>query len=178
MDELIKDAFATAGAAGDADPSPGPGPDPDSTPDEGASIGLIEVPVLADAAGHTWLLPPCRLVPGVAGDLVESADLGPALLDAVADAAREQARRVGPGRHDVAFELSVGAQPRLTSASLDGRALGGWALAEELLGVDLTSGTGGILPAPEPPPAHGHAVEARVRAVGAPCLNLGGEVRP
>ena len=137
--------------------------------------GLIEVPVLSDASGRSWLLPACRLVPGGAdGDLLESADVGAALSDSLLDAARLMARRLGPGRHDVTFAISAGSQPRLVPDSLDG-----WALAEELVGVDLASGPGtpsrtdrgqalpAALSSVQPPPASGHAVEARLRAASA-----------
>ena len=137
--------------------------------------GLIEVPVLSDASGRSWLLPPCRLVPGSAdGDLVETAEVSGALADSLLEAARQEARRLGPGRHDVTFAVSAGSQPRLVPDSLDG-----WALADELVGVDLTSGPGtslrpdhgqalpSALPSVQPPPASGHAVEARLRAATA-----------
>jgi acetyl-CoA carboxylase carboxyltransferase component/biotin carboxyl carrier protein len=140
-------------------------------------MGLIEVPVLADATGRIWVMPACRVVPGApGGDLVESTELTPALHDAVLASALDEAHRLGPGAHSLTYAIAAGTAPRRTGQPLDG-----WALAEELLGVDLAGGTGlaalpgraghahvAALPSEEPPPASGHAIEARLRAAGAP----------
>ena len=70
----------------------------------------------------------------------------------------------GPGRHDVALTVTLdpvpAAVPDDTSA---GTPLGGWALAEELLAIDLTDLGDAPLPA-----ASGHAIEARLSAADAP----------
>jgi acetyl-CoA carboxylase carboxyltransferase component/biotin carboxyl carrier protein len=131
-----------------------------------AVAGLVEVPVLSDATGRTWVLPACRVVPGApGGDLLETTELTAALHDAVLVTALDEAHRLGSGAHSPTFVITTGAVPRRAAEQLDG-----WALAEELLGVDLVASSRPMsaLPTEEPPPAAGHAVEARLRAPGAP----------
>jgi len=116
----------------------------------------MEVPALVDRAGHVWVLPATRTVPGGGGDLVETVTLDRSLSEAMTAAARA----AGAGRH--ALTMAAGAVPGPMSEPLDG-----WALAQELLGVDLPGTTGGpallVLPEEQPLPL-GHAVEARLRA--------------
>ncbi len=131
---------------------------------------VVGVPVLADGRGRTWVLPPCRVMPGSAdADLVETAELTPHLSEAVLTAALAQARALGPGAHSPTFVIEAGAAPRGADEPLDG-----WALAEELLGTDLTTGRHGpghrvdsSLPSDQPPVATGHAIVATIRATGA-----------
>jgi acetyl-CoA carboxylase carboxyltransferase component/biotin carboxyl carrier protein len=127
----------------------------------------VEVPVLVDDSGNAWALPACRSIQGggLAPDcLVESPALDSASGDVAARTARDAAMSRGPGRHDVPLAVTEGPAPTASpdDASVGGP-LDGWALAEELLGADLTHGAGA-----EPPTASGHAIEARLSAPDAP----------
>ena len=106
------------------------------------------------------------------GSLIESPALDAACADVAAQAAREVALTRGPGRHDIALSVTVDPAPAATPDDQStGAPLGGWALAEELLAVDLSQLGGG-----EPPAPSGHAIEARLFAAdapeGAPVLHL------
>jgi acetyl-CoA carboxylase carboxyltransferase component/biotin carboxyl carrier protein len=134
---------------------------------EQSPVVKVEVPVLVDGSGRAWALPDCRGIPGeglVQGSLLEGPALDTAAADVASRTARDAARMRGPGRHDV--DLAVTVDPSYAATIADapvGTPLGGWALAEELLGVDLTQ-LGDIAP----PAACGHASEARLRASDAP----------
>ncbi len=123
----------------------------------------VEVPVLVDDSGNAWALPACRSIhgAGLAPDsLVESPALDACCVDVAARTARDAALSLGPGRHDV--PLTVTEDPAPAAAPDDqsvGGPLDGWALAEELLGADLTHVAGA-----EPPAGSGHAIEARLSA--------------
>jgi acetyl-CoA carboxylase carboxyltransferase component/biotin carboxyl carrier protein len=142
-----------------------------SRPPTTSPSGLIEVPVLVDTSGRTWVLPACRVLPGApGGDLLEVTELTPALQDAVLTEVLAEAGRAGPGAHSPTFAIAAGSAPRRTGEPLDG-----WALAEGLLGMDLRpqpapGRPGGALrelPSDDPPAAIGYAVEARLRAPSA-----------
>ncbi|MCU0263969.1 MAG: hypothetical protein MUF09_09925 [Candidatus Nanopelagicales bacterium] len=127
----------------------------------------VEVPVLVDATGRAWALPACRELTGAglaAGSLVEGPALDIVSAEVAARAATEVAATRGPGRHDVGLVLTPGEAPVATPDETPQRApLGGWALAEELLAVDLTDLGDAALPT-----ASGHAIEARLSAADAP----------
>ncbi|MGB8022485.1 MAG: carboxyl transferase domain-containing protein [Candidatus Nanopelagicales bacterium] len=139
---------------------------------------IVEVPVLVDPAGHAWALPACAPVPGSemgAGPaLLETASLTPDAADrASAEAvAAVLATGRGPGAHSVraTFDRESG---RYRGAMLADPPLDGWALAEELLGIDLAAaaprpGSALALPAELPTSTPGHAIEARISALAAP----------
>ena len=134
---------------------------------EQVAVVKVEVPVLVGTTGHAWALPACRALAGaglVPGSLIEAPALDAASAEVAAQAAREVALTRGPGRHDVALSVTADPAPAATpDDESTGEPLGGWALAEELLGVDLAQlGSG------EPPAPSGHAIEARVFAADAP----------
>ncbi len=126
----------------------------------------VEVPVLVDTTGRTWALPSCRSLTGAdlaPGSLVESPALDPTSAEVAAPVAIAAAQG-RPGRHDVALAVTV--DPALSAAPDDSPAvspLGGWALSEELLAIDLS-----VVGDGEPPAASGHAIEARLFAAEAP----------
>ena len=131
------------------------------------TVVKVEVPVVVGASGQAWALPACRsltradLAPG---SLVEAPALDAAGAEVAADAARQAAHQRGPGRHDIALAITLDPTPTAAPAdAADGAPLGGWALAEELLAVDLTD-----LGDAEPPTASGHAIEARLHGIDAP----------
>ncbi len=133
---------------------------------EQVAVVKVEVPVLVSTAGQARVLPACGTLtlPGVvAGSLVEAPALEGAAAEAAAQAARAVALERGPGRHDVALVSSAGPDPAAVPDEEPGVPLGGWALAEELLAVNLAD-----LRDAEPPAAAGHAIEARLFAVDAP----------
>jgi len=134
---------------------------------EKLAVVKVEVPVLVDKSGHARALPACRslTVVGLApGSLVESPGLDSASADVASRIAREAALKLGPGRHDVSLEVTVGPTPAAHPDDAPvGTPLDGWVLAEELLAVDLTQ-----LGETEPPAASGHAIEARLSAADAP----------
>jgi acetyl-CoA carboxylase carboxyltransferase component/biotin carboxyl carrier protein len=121
----------------------------------------IEVPTLVDRQGRAWVLPAVRTIPVGGGDLIETISLDPSLAEAMTAAARA----AGPGAH--ALTVAAGAVPGPMVDPLDG-----WALAQELLGIDLPARPGaapGAAPlADERPAPVGHAIEARLRAPEAP----------
>ncbi len=127
----------------------------------------VEVPVLVDGSGNAWALPVCRTLAGAGltpGSLVESPALDAGPADVASRLARETALTLGPGRHDISLAVTVDPAPAAaTYDASSGTHLGGWALAEELLAVDLTE-----LGDAQPPTASGHAIEARVSATDAP----------
>ncbi len=138
--------------------------------------GMVEVPVLVGSDGQVWALPACAAIPGVdEGTLLESPALEPGSAEVATATAVSIAEPRGPGRHDVALVKSSDPAATATFAAAvaddpDGAVLGGWALAEELLGIDLRGASdqvpewsGALAPAPS-----GHAIEARVRAADAP----------
>ncbi len=96
------------------------------------------------------MLPAARTIVGGRRDLLETVTLDPSLAEAMTAAAQA----AGPGAH--ALTVAAGAVPGPMPDPLDG-----WALAQELLGVDLPLDSAGRLRArcPEDPPAPvGHAV--------------------
>ena len=150
---------------------------------------LVEVPVVVDSTGQVWALPACRPIPGSGSTggwgLVEAPALDPESALAAAAAAGDIAAERGPGRHDVALFLhrtvagETTDEPAAGSITLspvpagEDDPLGGWALAEELLGIDLAEGsprgehgwddasaTEALIPL-------GHAIEARLFAAEA-----------
>ncbi len=127
----------------------------------------VEVPVLVDSTGQAQALPACRELAGAGlapGSLIESPALDAAAAEVAAQSAREVAHTRGAGRHDIALAVTVDPAPAATPDDQStGAPLGGWALAEELLAVDLSQ-LGGA----EPPSPFGHAVEARLFAAEAP----------
>jgi len=154
----------------------------------------VELPVVVDTTGAAWALPACRAlaVAGQAGDVLVEA---PALTGPEAEASALEARRIaaarGPGAHVVRLPGQVPSDQQ--GAAAEPRSLSGWAMAEELLGIDLAgdgtvdtlmpgSGMPGsgttTLPYADPPATTGHAVEARVGAPAAAPDALLLHVRP
>ncbi|MGB7980460.1 MAG: hypothetical protein WCF36_06665, partial [Candidatus Nanopelagicales bacterium] len=144
----------------------------------GPPSATLEVPVLLDAQGRTWALPAVTALP-VKGS-VASASLieAPALTGPVAEAAAELAVGLAtssgtdqtPGRHHVDLAVSPDGEPIGATRAEDAAPLDGWALAEELLGIDLGTDSPRTVPdlgEPTPPMPTGHVVEARLRAKGA-----------
>ena len=73
--------------------------------------GRVIVPVVVDRTGQPWAGPPCRVLPGAPeGDLLESADLTPAVREAVVAAAMIASQR-GPGAHGITVVIPAGAAP-------------------------------------------------------------------
>jgi acetyl-CoA carboxylase carboxyltransferase component/biotin carboxyl carrier protein len=134
---------------------------------EEVAVVKVEVPVLVEGAGHAWALPACRELTGAGlapGSLVESPALDAAAVDVASRTAREAALMLGPGRHNIDLAVTVDPAPSATPDDVPvGAPLDGWALAEELLAIDLTE-----LGDAEPPAASGHAIEARLSAADAP----------
>ena len=123
-----------------------------------ARVVRIEVPTLVDPEGKVWVLPAARTIPAGAGDLLESVDLDASLAEAMQAAAAS----LGPGAH--CLTMTESAVPGPMSAPLDS-----WAMAQELVGLDLVGldlpGSSDSPPLPDDLPApSGHAFEARVRA--------------
>ncbi|MEZ5186173.1 MAG: carboxyl transferase domain-containing protein [Candidatus Nanopelagicales bacterium] len=126
----------------------------------------VEVPVMVGASGLAWALPACRTITGAGlapGSLVESPALDAASGDVASRTARATALKLGQGRHNVGLEVTVDPTPAASPVdAVVGARMDGWALADELLGVDLTR-----LGDAEPPAASGHAIEARLFAADA-----------
>ncbi len=110
---------------------------------EQVAVVKVEVPVVVDPRGRAWVLPACRSLTGaglMAGSLVEGPALDPAAAAVAAQVARDAAQQRGPGHHDIALTVTTDPTPAATpDAEPDGAPLGGWALAEELLGIDLAA---------------------------------------
>ena len=132
---------------------------------ERRDVVKVEVPVHVGASGQAWALPACRAVAGAGlaqGSLVESPALDATSREVAYRAACDAALKLGPGRHNVGLEVTVGPTPTGTPDA-PAVPLDGWSLAEELLAVDLTEREDA-----EPPAASGHAIEARLSAADAP----------
>ena len=123
------------------------------------AVVKVEVPVLVDDSGRGWALPACREITGAGlqpGSLVEAPALPGVSAEVAAETALEAALMLGPGRHAVC--LAVDESSVLTVD--EELTVGGWTLAEELLGLDLSELSGDA----ELPSASGHAIEARMSA--------------
>lgn len=141
----------------------------------------VEFPVLVDASGAAWVLPPFHAldVDGQArGALLEA----PARTRPDAEEMGLDARRIatsrGPGAHHVRLPGDLAADAAEARDAPEDASEpwppSGWAMAEELLGIDLAAGGAGdgsaapaTLPSADPPHADGHVVEARVAAPAA-----------
>jgi acetyl-CoA carboxylase carboxyltransferase component/biotin carboxyl carrier protein len=134
---------------------------------EQVSVVNVEVPVLVDTTGRAWALPPCAELTGAgltAGSLAEAPALDTARAEVAARTATQVVAARGPGRYDVGLVLDSGEAPEvIPDGAPDRPVLSGWALAEELLAVDLRQVGDTELPA-----ASGHAIEARLSAADAP----------
>ncbi len=147
---------------------------PAPEPEAADPAATIEVPVLVDAQAQAWALPATRAL-AVAGStatasLIEAPALPPELAAAAAEHATRAAAGMGAGQHDLALALSASGTLLPATPAADAAALNGWALAEELLGLDLAdaaASAGAAHPDGEAPTPVGHAVEARLRAEGA-----------
>ena len=138
---------------------------PTEPEDPGPVAGVddgVEFPVLVDSSEVAWVLPACRALPvdGQPHDvLLEAPVLTGPEAEVMALEAGSIAVARGPGAH--AVRLPVPSVPDDADDVSEPAPLSGWAMAEELVGTDLSAGARRDA---EAPVATGHAVEARLRA--------------
>ncbi len=122
-------------------------------------VTYVEVPLLISQEGEVESLPGCAALPSSPdGSLVEAPALTREAASGLAAAVAEDAALRGPGAHELGYEVE---QHSGRALPVDARGLDAWALAEELLGIDL--GAQRTSPALQDlPRAVGHAVEARI----------------